>query len=178
MIFSAAPRRVFLCEISWAEKGIITKGAFSMEESLESLTFRISREWSDSPLFSTICGFSRIFRISEFSRISRKWIFFGKTPFQKTFFFFSKPEDTGLCIFNQIPSSWTSQSIFTTSSPNNLQFAYRSDKRPTICVSLSLSLYIYICTLLASPAFSCAQTKRESSMNLLASGCHSGLVPN
>ena len=55
--------------ITWAqnvhsglEKGVIAKGVFSLEESLESLKplkfSRISRQWSDSPLFSTVWLFS------------------------------------------------------------------------------------------------------------------------
>ena len=73
------------------EKGVITKGVFSMEESLESLNFsRISRKWSDSPLFSTLWGFSRISRISKFSRISRIWTFLKRPLFQETPF--SGPE--------------------------------------------------------------------------------------
>ena len=76
------------------EKGVITKGVFSLEKSLESLKSlkfsRISRKWSDSPLFYTVWLFSRISRISKFSRISRKWTFLKRPLFQKTPF--SEPE--------------------------------------------------------------------------------------
>ena len=60
--------------LSGPDRGVITKGVFALEESLESLKFsRISRKWSDSPfkLFSRVCRFSWISRISRFSRISR-----------------------------------------------------------------------------------------------------------
>ena len=49
------------------EKGVITKGVFSLEESLESL---------DS---------------LKFSRISRKWTFLKRPLFQKTPFFRTRP---------------------------------------------------------------------------------------
>ena len=41
---------------------------------------RISRQWSDSPLFSALSGLSSISRISKFSRISTECILF-KDPF-------------------------------------------------------------------------------------------------
>ena len=44
---------------------------------------RISRKWSDSPLFSTVWGFSRISGVSRFSRISRHMNFSERTPFPK-----------------------------------------------------------------------------------------------
>ena len=76
------------------QKGVITKGVFSPEKSLESLKFskfsRISRKWSDSSLFSTVWGFSKISIISKFSRISRKWTFLKRPLFQKTPF--SEPD--------------------------------------------------------------------------------------
>ena len=72
------------------------KGVFSLEESLESLESLNSLEslekWSDSPLFSTVWGFSRTSRISKFSRISRKWTFLKRPLFQKNPF--SEPEST------------------------------------------------------------------------------------
>ena len=64
------------------EKGVITKGAFSVEESLESLV--ISRKWPDSPLLSTVRGLSRV---SKLSRISRKWTLLKRSLFQITPFF-------------------------------------------------------------------------------------------
>ena len=83
---------------SGPEKGVITKGVFSVEESLESLSkiskfSKFSRSWLDSPLFSTVWGFSRISRISKFSRISRKWTFLKRPLFQKTPF--SEPDRGG-----------------------------------------------------------------------------------
>ena len=83
--------------VSGLEKGVITKGVFSLEESLESLeslNSLESRKWSDSPCFSTVWGFSKISRISKFFRISGKWTFLKRPLFQKTPF--SEP-DRGKC---------------------------------------------------------------------------------
>ena len=59
-------------DYSGPEKGVITKGVFSLEESLESLKSLNSLEslekGSDSPLFSTVWRFSKISRISRISR--------------------------------------------------------------------------------------------------------------
>ena len=72
-------RNNFRRQKSGPKKGVITKGVFSQEESLESLKFskfsRISRKWSDSPLFSSVWGLSRI------SRFSRKWTFLNRPVF-------------------------------------------------------------------------------------------------
>ena len=80
--------------LSGLEKGVITKGVFSLQESLESLKSLDSLEslenGPDSPLFSTVWGFSKLSRISKFSRISRKWTFLKRPLFQKTPF--SEPE--------------------------------------------------------------------------------------
>ena len=69
-------------------KGVITKGVFSLEGSLESLKSLNSLESLENglfcPLFSTVWGISRISRISNFSRISRKWTFLKRPLFQKT----------------------------------------------------------------------------------------------
>ena len=81
---------------SGPDKGVITKGVFSLEKPLESLKTlefsRVSRKWPESPLFSTVWGFSNISRISKFSRISTKWIFLKRPLFQKTPF--PEPEQT------------------------------------------------------------------------------------
>ena len=73
------------------KKGVITKGVFSPEESLESLKSRpfsrISGKWPDSPLFSTVWGFSKISRISKFSR---EWTFLKRPLCQKNPF--SEPD--------------------------------------------------------------------------------------
>ena len=55
------------------KRGHYKKGLFTGGISRTSAFSRISRKWSDSLLFSTVWGFSRIAGISEFSRISRKW---------------------------------------------------------------------------------------------------------
>ena len=61
------------------ERGLFTGGISRISS--------ISKEWSDSPLFSAVWGFSTISRISKFSR---KWTFlkkknlFQKTPFLRT----------------------------------------------------------------------------------------------
>ena len=72
-------------KLSGPEKGVITKGVFSLEEfsrvSKISKFSRISRKWSDYPFFSTVWEFSRI---STFSRISRKGILLKRPLFQKT----------------------------------------------------------------------------------------------
>ena len=57
---------------------VMTKGVFSHEESLASLESQ--KQWPDSPLFSTVWGFSRI---PNFSRISRRWIFQKRPVFQR-----------------------------------------------------------------------------------------------
>ena len=75
------------------KKGHYERGLFPGEISRIpkiSKFSRISRRWSDSPLFSTVWGFSGISRISKFSRISRKWIFLKRPLFQKTPF--SEPD--------------------------------------------------------------------------------------
>ena len=58
------------------KKGSLRKGISKI-----SRFSRISRKWSDSPLFSTVWGFSKISRISKFSRISRKWTFLKRPLF-------------------------------------------------------------------------------------------------
>ena len=67
------------------ERGLVT-GDFSRISKIS----RFSRKWLDSPLFSTLWGFSKISRISKFSRISRKRTFLKRPLFQKTPF--SEPE--------------------------------------------------------------------------------------
>ena len=66
--------------------------------------YRISKKWSDSPLFSTVGGFSRVSTIPKFSR---KWTFLQRPLFQKTPF--SEPEgailESGLfagCFFRRV----------------------------------------------------------------------------
>ena len=69
----------FQTDFTGPEKEVITKGVFSLEESLESLNSLHSleslesRKGTDSPLFSTLLVLSRISRISKLSGISRKW---------------------------------------------------------------------------------------------------------
>ena len=48
---------------------------------------RISRKWSASPLFSTVWRFSKISRTSRFSKISRKWTFLKRPLLPKDPFF-------------------------------------------------------------------------------------------
>ena len=71
------------------ERGLFT-GGISRISKISTFS-RISRKWSDSPLFSTVWGSSKISRISKFSRISRKWTFLKRPLFQKTPF--SEPEE-------------------------------------------------------------------------------------
>ena len=101
--------------LSGPEKGVITEGVFSLEESLESLKSlkfsRISRKRSDSPLFSRVWGFSTISRISKFSRISRKMDFSEKTRFPKDPFF-----RTRFCGLRVTDQSWW-DAFGTCSSP-------------------------------------------------------------
>ena len=85
--------------ISGPEKGVITKGVFSLEESLESLISkfsRISRNWSDSPLFSTVCRILLCFPQSG-DRISRKWTFLKRPLFQKDPFFRTRKYSPRMC---------------------------------------------------------------------------------
>ena len=57
-------------------RGHHKRGLFTGGISRISKFARISREWSDSPLFSTVWAFSKISRISKLSRKnSRKWSF-------------------------------------------------------------------------------------------------------
>ena len=70
------------------ERGLFTRGISRISRISKFL--RISRKWSESPLFSTVWGFSRMSRISKFSRISREWSFLKRPLFQKTPF--SEPE--------------------------------------------------------------------------------------
>ena len=71
------------------EKGVITTRVFSLEDSLEfpksrSGSSRISREWLDSPLFSTLSGLSKLSRIC---RVTGKLDIFERRPlFRKTLF--------------------------------------------------------------------------------------------
>ena len=61
---------LFRGQKSGPEQGVIANGVFSLDLSLESLeSSRLSRKWSDSPLFATLWGICRISK---------------KTPFQKT----------------------------------------------------------------------------------------------
>ena len=88
------------------------KGVFSGRKSLESQkcldTARIYRKWSDSPLFCTVWGFSRI---SEFSRIFRHGPFskdaFSRRPLFRTRFsaFWPFPVDKLLTV-NALVSSF------------------------------------------------------------------------
>ena len=75
--------------VSRPEKGVITKGVFSLEESLEISKFsRISRKWSDCPVFSTVWGLSKI------SIQNSLLLYFSEeTPFPKDLFL-SEPEGT------------------------------------------------------------------------------------
>ena len=65
--------------------GVISKGVFSLEESLEPLNKNAKLSRRSDPLFATIWEFSRISKISRFSRISRKWTFLKRPLFQKRF---------------------------------------------------------------------------------------------
>ena len=59
-----SPKQNFLesgTKKSGPAKGVIAKGVFSHEESLQSPTTKISRRWSDSPMFSTLWGLSKMF---------------------------------------------------------------------------------------------------------------------
>ena len=73
---------------SGPEKGVITKGVFSLEKSLESLKSLDSLESLENGrillYFPQSGRFSKISRISKFSRISRKWTFLKRPLFQKT----------------------------------------------------------------------------------------------
>ena len=71
------------------ERGLFT-GGISRSSKISRFS-RISRKWSDSPLFSTVWEFSRNSGISKCSRISRKWTFLKRPLFQKTPF--SKPDN-------------------------------------------------------------------------------------
>ena len=85
------------------ERGLFT-GRISNISNISKCP-RISRRWSDSPLFSRVWGFSRNSRISKFSRLSRRWTFL-KTPFSKRPL--SKrplcPNPKSNCFKKQIPS--------------------------------------------------------------------------
>ena len=61
------------------ERGLFTGGSSGI--SKVSRFSRISRKWSDSPLLSTVWGFSKNSRISKFPRISRKWTFVKRPLF-------------------------------------------------------------------------------------------------
>ena len=80
------------------ERGLFTGGISRISKICKFC--RISRNRSDSPLFSTVWGFSKISRISRFSRISRKWTFLKRPLFQKTPF--SEPDK---------PLSWWSTAV-------------------------------------------------------------------
>ena len=77
--FAKAPFSQFLKKVeknySGLEKELITKGVFSLEESLASLKSLNSLESLKHSLFSTVWRFSTISRISKFSRISRNGLF-------------------------------------------------------------------------------------------------------
>ena len=64
------------------ERGLFTGGVSQIS--------KISKNWSDYPLFSTVWGSSTISRISKFSRILEKWTFLKRPLFQKTPF--SEPD--------------------------------------------------------------------------------------
>ena len=66
------------------KRGIFTGGTSRISKISEFS--RIARKWSDSRLFSTVWGVSRISRISGFSEISRNGLFW-KDPFPKDPFF-------------------------------------------------------------------------------------------
>ena len=72
------------------ERGLFAGGISRISEI--SKFSRISRNWSDSPLFSRVWGFSKISRISEFSRISRRWTFLKRplTPLSEPDLNFTK----------------------------------------------------------------------------------------
>ena len=82
--------------MSWSglEKGSLRKGSFHWRILNFLYNLYISRKWSDSPLFSTVWGFSWI---SKFSRLSRKWTFLKRPLFQKTPF--SEPELKAQCSY-------------------------------------------------------------------------------
>ena len=46
------------------KQGVITKGVFSLQTSLEFLNSTLSRRWSNASYFSTLLGLSRSSRIS------------------------------------------------------------------------------------------------------------------
>ena len=83
------------CHASGPEKGVITKGVFSLEESLESLKsldFLESVENGWILLYFPQSGGLESLETLNFpdSRISRKWTFVKRPLFQKTPF--SEPE--------------------------------------------------------------------------------------
>ena len=65
------------------ERGLFTGGISRISKF--SKFSRISGKWSDSPFFSTVWGFSKICRISQFfSTIYRKWTLLKRPLFPKT----------------------------------------------------------------------------------------------
>ena len=79
---------------SGPDKGVITKGVFSLEESLESLRSLDSLEMVGFSFVLQSLGVlyknSRSSKFSRISRISRKWTFLKRPLFQKTPF--SEPD--------------------------------------------------------------------------------------
>ena len=102
------PHKIYSIDLHWVfgtgkrghyERGLFTGGISRI--SKVSRFSRISKKWSDSPLFSTVWGFSKIIRISKFSR---KWTFlkrplFQKTPFSEPEVFFKKERIHKVCFF-------------------------------------------------------------------------------
>ena len=76
------------------EKGLFT-GEISRTSKISKLS-RISRRWPESPLFSTVWGFSKSSRISKFSRISRKMGFSEKTSLPQDPFFRTRHIPSGI----------------------------------------------------------------------------------
>ena len=66
------------------QRGHYERGLFTGGISRISKFSNFSRKWSDSPLFLTVWGLSRISRISRISTISRKSTFLKRPLFQKT----------------------------------------------------------------------------------------------
>ena len=79
-------------QIGTGKGGHYEKGLFTAGISRISRFSRISRKWSESPLFYRVWGLSRISRIPTFSRISKKKVFLKRPLFQKIPF--SEPDQS------------------------------------------------------------------------------------
>ena len=148
------------------EKGVITKGVFSLEECLHSLSSLESLANGRILLcFPKSGGFSRFSRISKDSRISRKWAFlkrplFLKTPFSELFEKWKSCKPSSLhplpcnrrellqspeatkppkCIFDQ-RKNHPHHTILAVNSDHGLSFA-GEETRTMVWVSFSLLIF-------------------------------------